>query len=167
MNKAEYNLSPIGLTLGIVIGMILMLILLTILYSTRTLIFENCPSENRPCLGADYYNTPAEAVADGQNIDQNIFIKDDKLHFKKILKNGTCNPEKNQVNIINYPQFCEFSIPGMTGRYIGKNNHYGSDTYHIPVKNSKNGDYIIQTYPHCVPKDSSVATDGKPLINWQ
>lgn len=165
MDKQQYNLSPIGLVLGIVMGMIIMLVLLTIFYSTRTLIFEICPTANKPCLGGDYYNTPSEAVGDGYDIKENIFIKDDKLHFKKILKSNSCNPETNQVNLINYPQYCEFSIPGLTGRYMGKNNHYGSDTYVIPMQNG--GNYVIETYPHCVPKDSSVATDGKPVLKWE
>lgn len=162
--KPHYNISPIALVLGMVIGMILMLVILTLIYSTRTLIFEICPTKNKVCLAKDYYNNPSEAANNGEDPTKNLFVKDDKLHFEKILKSRDCNPTSNPVNVINYPRFCEFTIPGVTGTYIGRNNHYGSDTYNIPSE--KGGSYQVVTYPHCVPKDEKQATSGKPLIMW-
>lgn len=162
--KPQYGFSPVNIFLGMLIGMIIMLVILTALYSTRTLIFEVCPKNNLPCLNSDYHNTPLQALIEGDNPEPNLFIKDNKLHFKKILRNNTCNPQENDVNVINFPQYCKFKLPNSDNQYLAKNLHYGSNKYLIPKEGG--GNYSIETYPHCVPQNERIATEGVPVAKW-
>lgn len=88
---------------GIVLGMLLMFLLAWASYSTRTIVFTNCPREKPYCMDDDYINDPREATDKGYS--NTLFVANDKLYFER-PKRGNCVHHLDRPMHIRHPQYC-------------------------------------------------------------
>lgn len=147
--------------IGLLIGMIIMILLVWIAYYTRTFLFTSCPTSTPACAGADYYNNPGDALANGANINDILFLNDQNVMlYKRVPRVSGCTPESNQVVEIQYPQYCSFTTAEGTTE-TGKALQYNSPMYAVSgVKNP------IITSGNCVPAPGTGAVSGVPLLRW-
>lgn len=146
--------------IGLLLGMILMLLLVWIAYYSRSFLFTYCPTQMTVCTAADYYNNPGDALANGANIDDILFLNDkNELFYQRVPNNANCIPSSNQTVEILYPQYCEFSGDGITG-VTGKAIQFNSATYNV-------SEYpTVDTVQSCIPVAGSYVDMGVPLIKW-
>lgn len=147
--------------IGLLVGMIIMLLFVWIAYYTRTFLFTYCPTTIPACSGADYYNDPGDALANGANINDILFLNDeDKMYYKRVPRVSGCSPESNQIVYIQYPQYCSFTTEEGTTE-IGRAIQYNSPIYQISgIKNT------ILTTEDCEPAPGTSAINGIPLLQW-
>lgn len=152
----------ISFIIGLLLGAIIMLVLVWIAYYTRTFLFTYCPTQARACNGPDYYNNPGEALANGANIDDILFLNDqDEMFYKRVPKTTNCVPESNQTVHILYPQYCQFSDnSGLSGTY--RSYSFGSNIY--KPANGLPGP-TITTSGNCDPTPG-IYIEGIPLLKW-
>jgi hypothetical protein len=147
--------------IGLFIGIILILILILILYSTRLFIFKFTPTNYPPCRGGDYYNDPADAIANGYKVEDILSIKDGEMYYKRVQKISNCTPEENQIVKIRHPEYCIFNVDGALIQ--GQNGYFGSNVYSL--KTGVSG-AVVETLVNCIPKDDQIASSGKPQLLW-
>lgn len=150
--------------IGLLLGMILLLLLVWISYFTRTGAFINCPAQARACAGEDYYNDPGEAMAKtGMTAGQILFVADGRMYYKRVPKTGGCIPEGNQTVRIAYPQYCQFSGPGIAG-VTGVDRYFNANLYDTIPFIGLTGP--VTTDQNCDPKSGQVVTQGTPILYW-
>jgi hypothetical protein len=146
--------------IGLLIGMIVMLLLVWIAYYTRSFLFTNCPTTTPACAGADYYNNPGDAIANGAEVDDILFINQDQLFYKRVPRVSGCVPESNQVVYIQYPQYCSFTTEQGTTE-TGKALQFNSPLYQVSgVANT------VLTTGDCDPAPGTGVVSGVPLLEW-
>ena len=154
----------VSFIIGLLLGAIITLLLVWIAYFTRSFIFTYCPSQARPCGGADYYSNPGDALAHNPQIKQSdiLFLnRDNEMFYTRMTKNTDCVPESNQVVYIKYPQYCSFSSTGGASG-IWKETAFNSNIYN---PDGFPGPTII-TDGNCDPISGSSVTSGIGLIRW-
>jgi len=149
----------ISFLIGVIIGIIVIVILVWIAYQTRILIFSNCPTETRQCVSSDYFNDPGDALANGANLNEILFIVDNEMMYRRFKKVGTCVPGSDQVVVITNPQYCLFTID--SEQVEGKSISFNNFNYTIPSGTTSE---IITTSGDCVP--TNIATSGTIELKW-
>jgi hypothetical protein len=147
---------------GFLLGVILTLIFVWITYATRTFIFTNCVTSTPPCLGADYYNDPGEAIAHGYKANEILQIDMDIMYYKRVQKVRDCVPENNQTIHIEFPQYCTMNNADHSIEGTWKQTIYGSNIYE-PVGFSGQ---TVTTNGNCVPMVGYSVTQGVPQLKW-
>jgi len=152
----------VSFIIGLLLGAILMLIAVWIAYYTRIFLFTYCPTSTRACGGLDYYNNPGEAISNGSNVNDILFLNNQNdLYYKRVPKTTNCVPESNQTVHISYPQYCQFSDnTGLSGTY--RSSSFGSNIYK-PASGLPGP--TITTSGNCDPTPG-IYTNGIPLIKW-
>lgn len=116
---------------GFLLGMILMLLGIWIAYFSRSFIFTYCASQARACGAADFFNDPAEALANNPQITvaDILFLNDvNEMFYKRVPRTTDCVVESNQLVYMKFPQYCSFSgTGGTTGTW--KETAFNSNTY--------------------------------------
>lgn len=147
--------------IGLLIGMIVMLLLIWIAYYTRSFLFTSCPTTTPACAGADYYNNPGDAIANGAQVDDILYINsDNQMYYKRVPRVSGCTPESNQVVYIQYPQYCSFTTDQGTTE-VGKALQFNSPLYAVSgVANT------VLTTGDCDPAPGTGVASGVPLLEW-
>lgn len=147
--------------IGVLIGMIILLLLVWIAYYTRIFLFTNCATSTPACAGADYYNDPGDALANGANINDILFLNDEnEMLYKRIPRVRNCVPESNQIVQIQFPQYCSFTTADNTTE-VGKSLQFNSPIYIISgVPNP------VVTTGNCEPAPGTGAVSGVPILRW-
>lgn len=150
--------------LGLLVGALLMLIIIWIFYFTRTFLFTYCPTQARPCGGADYYNDPGDALANNPQLTPSdiLFItSNNEMFYTRVPRNTDCVPESNQIVYMQYPQYCSFSTTGgVSGTWIESafnSNIYNPSGFVGPK---------VTTSGNCIPNPGYPVTTGIPIVNW-
>lgn len=155
----------VSFIIGLLLGMIIMLILVWIAYYTRTFVFTYCPTQARPCGGADYYNDPGDALANNPNLeaDDILFLNDkNEMFYNRVQKVTSCVPESNQTVYMKFPQYCSFSNTGGTAG-VWKETAFNSNMYKA---DSVTSPHIIVTNGNCDPVPNQIVTSGVPIVKW-
>lgn len=152
----------VSFVIGLILGMIILLTLVWLAYYTRVFLFTYCPTQSPACTLSSYYNNPADALANGSDINDILFINDqDEMYYKRVPKNGNCIPQSNQTIHILHPEYCQFSNNnGLSVTY--RSNGFGSNLY--KQANGLPGPTITTT-GNCDPV-SDIYTSGVPLLQW-
>lgn len=139
--------------MGFLVGIILLLILLLILYWSNAFVFSNC-ANGKPCLAADYYNDPEEAIAAGYEAKDILFLgpQGTRLFYRRVPRVSGCTPGINQVIRVRYPPVCEFTSAGITK--VGKKIRDG--VYQLDDGTT------IKAEQNCVPLERFLR--GRPII---
>lgn len=153
----------VSFTIGGLVFSIIILLVIWITYYTRTFIFQYCATQPPYCTGIDYYNNPGNAIANGADVDDILFINNqNEMFYKRVPRTDDCIPQSNQVIPIQYPQYCEFETAfGMTGTW--KQTFFTSNVYR-PADGSLNP--TVTTTGNCIPAPGSFVVNGKPLLQW-
>ena len=153
----------ISFVIGVLIGAIITLILIWAAYFTRSFLFTYCATESSLCAGADYFNNPGDALANGANINDILFLNDqNELFYDRVPRTGDCTPESNQIVNILYPQYCSFSTTG------GVSGTWKETSFNSNIYKPANGipGPTITTTGNCIPTSGSSVETGIPLIRW-
>lgn len=156
--------EPVSFFIGLIIGMIILLLIVWICYASNSFLFTYCSSNAPLCKGADYYNDPGEAIANGANINDILFLNDElKMFYKRVPAISSCVPGPGQTVEILYPQYCSFQINGdsIQGRAPTLNN----PVYDVKV-NGVEETVDTKNIGSCTPNDGEIATSGIPLLKW-
>ncbi|CAH6418159.1 Hypothetical protein HVR_LOCUS34 [uncultured virus] len=143
--------------------MIIMLLLIWIAYFTRSFIFTYCPTTSKTCGGADYYNNPGDALANGAQLNEILFLNEkNELLYKRVPRTTDCTPGTGQTVDMVFPQYCAFSGPsGVSGTW--KETAFNSNIYK-PVDGTVGP--TITTTKDCQPAPGLVVDKGTPLLRW-
>jgi len=153
---AKGYLDFLSVLVGIFIGMLLMLLLVWIAYLARVFAFAYCADGPRLCKGSEYYNDPGDALANGAQLSDILFLNDEnELLYKRLPKISNCTPGEDQLVTIMYPQYCSFTINGTT--ITGEAIAYNSPIYQA-------GSNTVTTSGNCTPV--SGASAGVPELRW-
>src|SRR3990172_7730012 len=108
---------------------VILLIIVWLTYSTRTFVFSACPTDIPICRGANYYNDPGEAIANGSNVNDILFIdSNNEMFYKRVRRTNNCIPGFNQTIPIMFPQYCSFTdVFGATSTW--KETYFNSNIY--------------------------------------
>jgi hypothetical protein len=158
------NFDFASFIIGLILGMIIMLILVWIAYFTRSFLFTYCPTQARPCAGADYYNDPGDALANNPQItvSEILFLNDqDEMFYRRVPKTSDCTPEGNQIVHMVYPQYCSFTgTGGSTGTW--RETAFNSNIYQ---PDGFSGATIVSA-GNCTPSPGAPLSSGVPLLEW-
>lgn len=124
------------------LGMFLMFLIVCLTYSSRIIVFSNCPRETPYCMDNDYVNDPQEATDKGYQ--DTLFVVNDQLYFERPRRNR-CVPHLDRPTHIRHPRYC--LVEGEEYR------HMGGDTY------MKHDGSITYLGENC-------GSTGKPLPKW-
>lgn len=150
----------VSFTIGALLGAIIMLIVVWIAYYTRVFMFSHCPTMTRICSGTDYFNNPGNAIANGANIKDILYLNQDgELKYRRMPRLINCVPDSGQDVSIRYPQYCSFS-DNTNSTEIYKATNFGSNLYK-PADGSPGA--TITTDGNCIPLQSRF-TRGEPLL---
>lgn len=159
---------------GILIGVAIGLFIVWLLYITRAFVFSTCAVQYPVCSAQDYYENPGDAILNGSNIDNILFITPsssnvDTMVYLRQPKVNTCTPSSaNQTVVVQYPQWCEFTDTA-SNKYQAENLSFNSSVY--SYKDNLNNTITVNTYNggQCIPKSStsSVVISGTPILRWQ
>ena len=143
--------------------MIIMLLLVWLSYFTRTFLFSYCPTTMRACASVDYFNNPGDALANGSELDDILFINDEgEMVYKRVPRTNTCYPQTNQVVDIEYPQYCSFTdSSGASGTW--KATAFGSNIYK-PANGLPGA--TVTTLGNCDPAPGSAVVSGSVILAW-
>jgi hypothetical protein len=150
----------ISFIIGFLFGLLAMTILVWIAYTVKTLAFAYCPSQQKACFSSDYFNDPGDALADGANLDDILFLTDGTMKYRRVKRTPDCTPQSDQVVTIANPQICLFTITGQDrlGKSIGFNNpRYLVNTGTITE--------VLDTTSNCQPVDPTIS--GRPVLAWE
>lgn len=159
MDEEKTTWSWIPFVVGLMIGMIVILIIIWALYVSRVFMFTYCPKSYPNCAGGDYFNNPSDALDNGSNIDDILFIREGKLFYKRQPRTSQCVPEINQVKHIKNPQYCLFTTnDGQV--FQGRSESLNSSLYNLG-----NGMSVI-TQGDCHPVTPQNFVSGIPQLKW-
>lgn len=160
----------VSVAIGLILGMIIMLILVWIAYYSRAWMFAYCPTSARICGGADYYNDPGDALAHGADINDILFLNQNReLLYKRVPKTTTCVPGPGQTVTMIYPQYCAFAgVTGSTGAHNLTRGIYRETSFNSNIYLPTNGSISepVTTAGNCIPNPGYPVTTGIPLIRW-
>lgn len=153
--------------IGIFIGLTLSLIIFWISYNNRIFIFTTCPKVLNICKKDDYYNDPSDAIAEGSDPNDILFLDSNGQLYYHRVPNRHCMPGRRQNVYIPRPKYCLFeSIDGQTVK--ASNLSFDSSNY-VSV-DKINGEYIDIVSPKdCIPQSNTgniLLDTGKPLVEW-
>lgn len=154
----------VSFVIGLLLGAIIMLLLVWIAYFTRTFLFTYCPTQARPCGGADYYNDPGDALAHNPQITvaDILFLNDEnEMFYKRVPRSTDCVPEFNQLVHLRFPQYCSFSTTGGTAG-VWKETAFNSNVYRPDGFSGP----TLTTDGNCDPAPGSPVSTGTPLLRW-
>lgn len=156
-------------TIGLIAGFIIIIIITWILVYSRSFMFSVMPRRNRRniCSKRDYYADPGDAIADGSQVEDILFLnQDDKLLYKRVPRSTICTPlSATQTVTINHPQFCYFR--GEDGNdYEGKNAEFDSPLYTYTGADGKEASVITSGNCTVISSDYDFVTGGLPLLKW-
>ena len=146
---------------GLVIGLVIASIVILILFVGRVSIFSICPVSTPPCTAAQYFNDPGDAILNGAQASQILFLDGPNLLYKRVPKVPGCIPNgSTQTITIKYPQYCDFTLLNGT-TVTAKSTALESPAY-------TSGDIQILTSGNCVPTRATGAsvTAGSPIVRW-
>lgn len=154
--------DAVSFFIGLIIGVIIMIIIVWIAYASRTFVFTYCASNAPICTGNDYYNDPGQALANGAQLSDILFLNDqNEMFYKRVPATSSCVPGPGQTVEILYPQYCLFQIEGVPteGR---------APTLHNPVYVISGSTVTIDTSTtgSCIPNSGQAATSGVPELKW-
>lgn len=151
----------VSFIIGGLIFSIITLLLVWIAYFSRIFMFTYCPSQAPVCHASDYFNNPGDAIANGANVGDILFIdKKGQMVYKRVPKTSNCIPGTGQAVVIPFPQYCSFTNDsGVSGTY--RDSGFNTNTYY-PV--SGDGSVVI-TSENCTPVTSGVQS-GTILLQW-
>lgn len=157
------NYSFVSFVIGLLVGSIVVLLVTWAVYISRSFVFSYCPTKAVMCSSSDFFNNPSDALANGSNINDILFLNDQNImYYKRVPRVSTCTVEGNSVVQILYPQFCSFSTSsGISGTW--EDSSYGSNIY--KPANGQVGPTITTT-GNCQPVVGSPVSSGKPLLQW-
>lgn len=150
---------------GIMIGLIIMLVVVWSLYTSRTFIFNVCPKSSRICRLTDYINLPGIALADGAELEDILFLREDGLYYKRVPRVSGCVPlPSTQTVKVRYPQYCNFTLSD-TRQVEGRQTQPGSPVYSAQVDGQR---IDIMSSGNCAVERATpdVVTGGTPLLKW-
>lgn len=154
----------VSFVIGLLLGMIIMLLIIWVAYFTRSFLFTYCPTQARPCGGADYYNDPGDGLAHNPQITVSdiLFLNNEnEMFYKRVPKNTDCVTESNETVYMKFPQYCSFSTTGGTAG-VWRETAFNSNIY-TP---SGFAGPTITTTGNCTPSSGSPVTSGVPLLRW-
>lgn len=159
----------ISILVGILLGMIIAIILFWLAFWSRTFIYTVCPLNQVACLYAEYWNDPGNAILEGSQVSDILFIDDGKMYYKRVPNTTSCIPVSlNQTVYIPFPQYCSFTVDQgqFAGTYSGKNITFNSPKYNFVLPDNSLATVI--TNENCIPRlsDPSIVTSGIPLLSW-
>jgi hypothetical protein len=157
---SDNNFSAVSLFIGLIFGAIIATVIMGICFIFGVGIFEYCSLARRTCGANDYYLDPGDALANGYNIDELLFLsQNNELLYRQGLKSTDCIPE-NQDVIIQYPQYCNFQTH--YGQFVeGRSISFGSPQYVLSTGGT------IDSIGNCLPLlDSPQFMGGLPLLKW-
>lgn len=134
------------------IGILLSLIVFIIFYMINFGPFQYCSYNQPTCLTGQYINNPTNAIKQGYNISDILFIESNKMMYKRPLKQS-CAPGENQTIHMKYPQYCTFKYTdgqGNTSVVEGRDILLDANRYKID-----NVEGFIETSGDCVPTTSN------------
>lgn len=141
-----------------------MLLLVWIAYFTRSFLFTYCPTQARPCGGADYYNDPGDALANNPQVTvaDILFLNDqNNMFYRRVPRNTDCVPESNQIVYMRFPQYCSFSTTGGTAG-VWKETAFNSNIYNPDGFPGPS----VTTDGNCDPVEGEPVSSGTPLLRW-
>jgi hypothetical protein len=145
---------------GFIVGCIIFLIIMLILYSNRKGVFQYCSTEGLTCSISDYYNNPRDAMNQGYEFDDILYIKNDQLFYNRVKKESKkCNPGPNKEIKIKFPEYCIFENTNKN-RTIWKDVGFMRNTYQNP-----DFDFVIKTDGDCKPQNENF-TKSEILLLW-
>lgn len=151
--------SWISFFIGLLVGMIIILVIIWITYATKTFLFSYCAGNPTFCKGDDYYNDPGDALTQGAQLDDILFLNDiNEMFYRRLPRNSSCAPTNDQTVVIDNPQYCNFTGP--SGTVEGKSLQFNTPIYRLP-----NGSTITSD-GNCVPSGGSGFTSGVPELKW-
>lgn len=151
----------ISFVIGLLLGMIIMLIFIWIFYYSRLFIFTYCPKQTPIYDPSNYYINPGDAISNGSDINDILFINSqNELFYKQVSKHN--NNHLSGLGIhISHPQYCQF-FDNTDNSIVYKSSSFGSNIYN-PVDGSTAP--VVTTNANCSPI-SEIFTHGIPLIKW-
>lgn len=157
---------------GILLGTIISLAIVAIFWYTRSLMFSVCPVSQPACRSQDYLQDPGDALANGSNINDILFLNGDQekptLVYKRVPSTNTCTPSpSNQTVVVQYPQWCQFRTTG-DQLYEGRNLIFGSPTYSYKDQTNTEVHVFVNPGGQCDVRSSTgnVVVSGKSLLKW-
>lgn len=154
----------VSFVIGLLLGMIVMLLLVWIAYFTRSFLFTYCPTQARPCGGADYYNDPGDALAHYPNltVGEILFLNDNnEMFYRRVPKSTDCVPEANELVHMKFPQYCSFATTGGVSE-TWKETAFNSNIYTSDIMPGAR----IVTDGNCDPSPGQIVETGVPILRW-
>ena len=141
--------------IGFLVGIFIIVIIFFIAFWTRSFLFTFCPTNPGTCVGADYFNDPGDALANGAKINDILFLDSlGHMIYKRVPRVSTCTPGADQVVPILFPQFCSFD--GIDAKALQLN----SSMYKLP------SGLVVDTEGNCVPTPGQPVVTGNVVIRW-
>jgi len=161
----ERKFEPVSFFIGLIIGLIIMIVIMWIAYASRTFVFTYCASNAPICTGNDYYNDPGQALANGANINDILFLNDkNEMFYKRVPATSSCVPGPGQTVEILYPQYCLFDIEGVPTQGRAPTLH--NPVYIIDSTVSPPTTVDTSAIGSCVPNSGQIAVSGVPELKW-
>lgn len=150
----------ISFIIGFLFGLLAMTILVWIAYTVKTLAFAYCPSQQKACYSADYFNDPGDALANGANVADILYLNNGQMQYRRVKRISECAPQTDQTVTITNPQICLFNMAGQDR--LGKSIGFNNNRYLV---NDGNVTQIIDTTSNCNP--TNVGISGRPVLAWE
>ena len=165
----DVNFSWGSFFVGLMIGMLIMFLIVLLFYWERWGWFNNCSTTERVCGSTDYY-TVTEAVSNGYKDTDILAVSDGKLLYRRVPKSTDCRPGSNQTVVIDYPQWCEFTVNDnnntsnkvKTEGYLKGINPNEEATYILQNSSMK----IVNTNKNCETIPDDGVSSGIPIAKW-
>lgn len=158
-----------SIIIGMLLGAIIVIILFWLLTWSRSFVYSTCPNNLVYCIGTDYFQNPGDAIAEGANVNDILFVQNGVLYYKRIPSNTNCVPNSvTQTVPIPFPEYCSFTMTSgqFPGTYTGKNDQFNSPKYTFSLPDTSV--VTVLSSKNCVPVTSSPTgvTSGTPLAQW-
>lgn len=161
--------DTVSMLIGVFIGMFLAFIITSISYYNRFFIFTACPGQEVRCRSDDYYTDPGDAIANGANSDDILFLDASGDMLYKQVPKTQCSPGPSQDTFIKDPQYCIFTDDNGDS-FEAKNQSFGSTYYTSTSKKTILGhDIDVTTSSNCDPVRNSggkVLVGGSAELKW-
>lgn len=158
-----------SMVIGLLLGLIIAIIIFWILTWSRVFLYSTCPNGLVSCIGTDYFQNPGDAIAEGANVNDILFVQNGVLYYKRVPSNTNCVPNSTTQTVpVPFPEYCSFNVTSgaYPGAYTGKNNQFNSPKYAFSLPDSST--VTVLAGNNCAPLNSSpnVVTSGTPLAQW-